>query len=262
MDTKEKMPTLFVSHGPPFVAVKNCPSHRFFKGLGEGLPRPRAVLSISAHWESVAPLLTDGDTPGILYDFGGPPALRSLQYDINGDPGLVNEIIDLLELHGISVQSQVRGFDHGTWIPLMLMYPHGKIPVVQISIQTEENPEHHYRMGRALAPLREAGVLMMASGGAVHNLDEAQAHGADDPPPDHVRQFEKWLTAQITGGHTSALLDYQRQAPHALRCHPYPAEHFLPLFVALGAAEGRRGRKLHGSYLLGTLSMATYVWEQ
>jgi len=262
MDTIEKMPVLFISHGPPFVAVRNCPPHHFFKGLGKGLPRPRAILSISAHWESVAPLLTGGDTPEILYDFGGPPALRSLQYGIKGDPDLVNEIIDRLEFHGISVQSQIRGFDHGTWIPLMLMYPQGEIPVVQISIQTEEDPYHHYRLGRALAPFREAGVLLMASGGAVHNLDEAQAHDVDDPPPEYVRQFDEWLEAQIIGENTAALLDYQRQAPHPLRCHPYPAEHFLPLFVSLGASEGGRGRKLHGSFLMGTLSMAAYVWEQ
>jgi 4,5-DOPA dioxygenase extradiol len=262
MDTIEKMPTLFISHGPPFVAVKDCPAHRFLKDLGKDLPRPRAILSISAHWESVAPLLTGGDTPGILYDFGSPPALHSLQYGINGDPGLVNEIIDLLAPRGMPAQSRVRGFDHGTWIPLMLMYPQGEIPVVQISIQTEENPEHHYQLGRAPAPLRETGVLLMASGGAVHNLDEAQAHGVDDPPPDYVRQFDQWLESQIVGGNRTALLDYQRQAPHPLRCHPYPAEHFLPLYVSLGATNGERGRKLHGSFLMGTLSMASYVWEQ
>lgn len=256
------MSVIFISHGPPFVAVKDCPAHRFLKNLGKDLPRPRAILSISAHWESVAPLLTGGATPGILYDFGGPPALQSLKYGINGDPGLVNEIVNLLELHGISGLSQVRGLDHGTWIPLMLMYPQGEIPVVQVSIQTEESPEHHYRLGRALAPLREAGVLLMASGGAVHNLDEARAHGIDDPPPGYVRQFDHWLEEQIIGGNRAALLDYQRQAPHPLRCHPYPAEHFLPLFVSLGAAEGGRGRKLHGSFLMGTLSMAAYVWEQ
>jgi 4,5-DOPA dioxygenase extradiol len=261
MDAAGKMPTLFISHGPPFVAVKDCPAHRFFKDLGKALPTPRAILSISAHWESVAPLLTEGDTPGILYDFGGPPALHSFKYGVNGDPGLVNEIIDLLVPRGMSVQSRVRGFDHGTWIPLLLMYPGGEIPVVQLSIQTEENPEYHYRLGRALAPLRDAGMLLMASGGAVHNLDEAQAHGPDDPPPGYVRRFDQWLEAQIVGGNTKELLDYMQQAPHSARCHPYPSEHFLPLFVSLGAAEGGRGRKLHGSFLLGTLSMASYVWE-
>lgn len=256
------MPTLFVSHGPPFVAVKSCPAHHFLKALGKGLPRPRAIVSISAHWESVAPLLTGGDTPETLYDFGGPPALRNIPYGLKGDPGLVNEIVDLLEPQGFSAQPQNRGFDHGTWIPLMLMYPQGAIPVVQISIQTEESPEHHYRLGRALAPLRKAGVLLMASGGAVHNLDEARDHGVDDPPPDYVRQFDQWLKARIIEGNSAALLDYQRQAPHPLQCHPYPAEHFLPLFVSLGAAYGGRGRKLHGSFLMGTLSMAAYVWEQ
>ena len=112
-----------------------------------------------------------------------------------------------------------------------------------------------------MAPLRDAGVLIMASGGAGHNLDEAAAHGLDDPPPSYVLQFDEWLEAQIIGGNSSALLDYQRQAPNPMRCHPYPAEHFLPLFVSLGAAAGGRGRKLHGSFLLGTLSMAAYAWE-
>jgi 4,5-DOPA dioxygenase extradiol len=261
MNTSAAIPALFLSHGPPAIAVKDCPARRFLMQLGRMLPRPVAIIAISAHWESVAPLVTGEADPGIVHDFGGPPALRGLAYGLKGAPELAKEAIALLERQGLSAQEQARPFDHGTWIPLMLIYPEADIPALQLSIQTEENPEHHYQVGRALAPLRESGVLIMASGGAVHNLDEAWEHAFDDAPPAYVRHFDRWLEETIVNGRRNPLLDYSRQAPDPQRCHPYPAEHLLPLFVALGAADGGQGRRLHGSFLMGTLSMAAYLWD-
>ena len=254
-------PVLFISHGPPLVGVTPCPAHHFLKRLGEKFPRPRAILAVSAHWESTYPLVTLGDVPEILFDFGGPRALRQSSYKLSGAPWLAGRIIDDLGRQGFTVRGMNRGFDHGTWIPLMLMYPQGGIPVVQLSIQTEADAVHHCRLGEALSPLRESDVLILSSGGAVHNLDEIDAGAIDAEPPGYVRQFDQWLEERILGGNRSALLDYQRQAPAPGRCHPYPHEHLLPLFVALGAAGAARARRLHDSYLFGTLSMAAYAWE-
>lgn len=256
-----KMPSLFISHGPPFVALADCPAQRFFKALGGHLPTPKGIVSVSAHWESVHPMVTAGVDPGLVYDFGGPRALKPTRYRLGGAPRLAEEITQRLQAEGIAASEFERGFDHGTWIPLMLMYPEGGIPVVQLSIQTEADAAHHHRLGNALAPLRHAGILIMASGGAVHNLDEISDDGGiNAQPPAYVRRFDRWLEDQIIQGREAGLLDYQRHAPDPDRCHPYPAEHFLPLFVALGAADGAKGRRLHDSFLLGTLSMAAYAW--
>lgn len=256
-----KQPCLFISHGPPFIALKACPAHHFLRHLGGELPRPQAILAISAHWESVTPLLTCGPAPGILYDFGGPAALRSVTYDLPGSPALTEKVIRMLHDQGISARSVERGFDHGTWIPLRLSYPKADIPVVQLSIQTETDAAYHYRIGNVVAPLREAGVMILASGGAVHNLEEASDYPIDAAPPEYVRRFDIWLQTNAICGNSDVLLNYKEHAPCPERCHPYPAEHFLPFFVALGAARGSKARLLHNSYLLGTLSMAAYIWD-
>lgn len=256
-----KFPVLFVSHGPPFVALAECPANSFLKGLGKQFTLPRAIISISAHWESVDPLVTNTADPEIIYDFGGPQSLKNSTYNLRGAPSLATEMLQIFRAEGFEARGMARGFDHGTWIPLMLMYPQANVPVVQLSIQTELDPAHHFRLGKALAPLRNSGVLIMASGGAVHNLDEAHLYEVDAEPPAYVYNFDCWLEKKIMNGHTAELLDYQEQAPQPLRCHPYPAEHFLPLFVALGAASGEKGQRLHDSFLLGTLSMAAYSWK-
>jgi 4,5-DOPA dioxygenase extradiol len=154
-----------------------------------------------------------------------------------------------------------RGLDHGVWIPLTLIYPQADLPVLQLSLQTEAPVAHHVAVGAALAPLRREGLMIVGSGGAVHNLDE-MGPGADKAPPrPYVLAFDAWLEAAITAGDIDALMDYRQLAPSAERNHPYPAEHFLPLLVAAGAAEGGPGRLLHRSFLSETLSMAAYCWD-
>jgi 4,5-DOPA dioxygenase extradiol len=228
--------------------------------LGEKLPRPKGVVCVSAHWEGLRPLATGGDAPETIHDFSGPPALFDLSYPAPGSPGLANEALSRLEEAGFQTGGvHRRGIDHGTWIPLMLMYPKADIPVVQISVQTEESPAFHFKMGEALTSLREKDILILGSGGAVHNLDEIYQYSADADPPDYVREFDQWLEKQIVAGGIDGLLNYKEAAPEAARCHPYPAEHFLPLFVPMGA--GKKGKRLHGSFLYGTLSMSAYAWD-
>jgi 4,5-DOPA dioxygenase extradiol len=145
---------------------------------------------------------------------------------------------------------------------LMMMYPEADIPVVQLSVQTDSNSEHHFQLGKALMPLRENGILIMGSGGAVHNLDEVHLYTIDASPPEYVRAFDVWLEKTVADGPEETLIDYIHTAPNPRRSHPFPAEHFLPFFVPLGAASPKSaGKKLHHGFMYGTLSMAAYIWD-
>lgn len=257
------MPTIFVSHGPPALSILDVPAATFLRGLGADLPRPEAILCVSAHWEAWRPMASGPAAPSTIHDFGGPPPLFSLRYPAPGDPGLAGRVVQLLKAGGMDAGvDRERGLDHGAWVPLRLIYPEADIPVVQLSIQTESDPAHHVALGRALAPLRGEGVLILGSGGATHNLPEIHGHRLDDPPVDYAEAFDAWLERAIGDGRTTTLLNYAAEGPHADRNHPWPAEHFLPLFVPLGAAgEGAAGRLLHRSFLYGLLSMAAYRWD-
>lgn len=255
------MPTLFISHGPPSIALMENPAAAFLRAMGAQLPRPEAIVCMSAHWEAWHPLVTTGAAHETIYDFGGPPALFDLSYPAPGAPETAAAVLDLLAENGFDGSADPdRGLDHGAWIPLMMAYPDADIPVVQVSVQTEEDAAWHYRFGKALSPLREQGVLVMGSGGAVHNLSEIGGHAVDSDPPDYVARFDDWLEAAATKGDVESLLAYRKQAPDPDRCHPYPAEHFLPFFAALGAGRGAAARRLHRGFMYGTLSMAAYLW--
>lgn len=259
-----KMPTIFVSHGMPTIALQTGPTHRFFKKLGGILNRPEAIICISAHWEAASPMLTSSECPKTIHDFSGfPKALHEIQYTAPGEPELARRIVAVLEKRDMKARvDPSRGLDHGVWVPLSLMYPNADVPVLQLSVQTELTPAHHFQLGGILRPLREEGVLIIGSGGATHNLPEIRGNAEDADPLDYALAFDAWLDDKVTHGQTDALLDYQGEGPEASRNHPYPAEHFLPLFVPLGAAgEGVHGKRLHTSFMYGVLSMAAYAWD-
>ncbi len=200
--------------------------------------------------------------PRTIHDFSGfPSALYELTYPAQGSPELADRVVGLLAQAGITCERQrSRGFDHATWIPLMLAYPAAEIPVVQLSIQADRDVAYHQQLGQALASLRQEGVLIIGSGGATHNLS---AFGAnyDAPPLPWVKQFDDWLARTIQQGDWSSLLHYRKLAPHAAANHP-TEEHFLPLFVALGAAgTNPSGKLLHRSYTYGAFSMAAYAFS-
>lgn len=256
------MPTLFVSHGAPTLAIERGRTPDFLRELSHMLPRPRAILCISAHWETDTPLLTGNTSPPTIHDFTGfPQELYALQYPAPGDPALALRAQTLLDAAGLpATLHPQRGLDHGAWVPLMLAYPQADIPVIQLSVQPQRDPAHHFVVGRALRPLRNEGVLILGTGGATHNLREFRGQAINTAPPEHVLAFDAWLTAAITRGDVAELLDYPTHAPHALRNHPTP-EHFLPLLVALGAANSPAGRALHENFNYGILSMAAYQWD-
>jgi len=258
-DDEGGLPALFVSHGAPTLAVEQNSTVEFLKRLGGELGRPKSILCVSAHWNTDAPAVSGAERPETIHDFGGfPDELYRMRYTAPGAPSVAGRVRELLDKAGLPCTiSPNRGLDHGAWVPLRLIYPEADVPVTQLSVQPTLGPEHHLRMGRALAPLREEGVLILATGSATHNLSKI---GRGDVPPDWAKEFDEWLFRKITDGALDDLLNYRRLAPHAAVAHPTD-EHLLPLFVALGAgSEGSqaRGRSLHRGWTWGSLSMAAY----
>ena len=251
---------LFVSHGPPTLPLTPSPARDFLAGLGAQVPRPRAILVISAHFQAAVPILTGHPSPETVHDFSGfPAALYTLNYPAPGDPGLAQTLAEGLQGQGWPARvSEGRGLDHGAWVPLMLMYPAADIPVVQISLVRGQGPEYHWRLGQELRVLVGEGVLILGSGSLTHNLGEVDWSGRAAAPP-WVTAFSDWFTAAIETGQ-GRLVDYRAQAPNAARNHP-TEEHLLPLFVALGASATGRGRRLHTSVQLGVLAMDAYAFE-
>lgn len=255
-------PAIFVSHGAPTLIGEDVPARDFLAGLGRGLPRPKAILVVSAHWETPAPCVTTASRPETIHDFHGfPEDLYRLQYPAPGAPETALRAVELLRAAGFAAAADPeRGLDHGAWVPLRLAYPEADIPVTQLSIQPAEGPLHHVALGRALAPLRAENVLVLASGGATHNLREL-AWNSPAAPPDWARAFDDWLAATLAAGDEAGLIDYRARAPHAVRAHPRD-EHFLPLLVAFGAGgAGARGTRLHAGFTHGSLSMAAFRFE-
>jgi 4,5-DOPA dioxygenase extradiol len=259
------LPTVFVSHGPPTLALERHPVVDFLRGAAAGWPQPKAILCVSAHWETEAPAISGASAPATVHDFYGfPEPLYRLRYPAPGAPDLAARVARLLTDDGLPcTRDPAQGLDHGAWVPLLLMYPAAAVPVAQLAIQHRLGPHHHLALGRALAPLRGEGILILASGNTTHNLRDALQHlrgpsAAPPAPPPWALAFDAWVNAAVERGDHAALADYRAQAPHAAMAHPRD-EHFLPLLVAAGA--GGRGRVLHTSFMLGSLSMGAYAFE-
>ncbi len=252
------LPALFLSHGAPTLAVEETDATRAWAALAAGLPRPAAILAVSAHWDTPAPRAGSAERPQTIHDFHGfPPALYAQRYPAPGAPGLARRVASLLEAAGLECAlDPARGLDHGAWVPLRWMYPAADIPVTQLSVQSRLGPAHHHALGRVLAPLRDEGVLVLASGGIVHNLREI-AWGPAEPAA-WAAAFDTWVADRVAAGDVAALLDYRRAAPQALRSHPTD-EHLEPFFVALGAG-GLPGRRVALGMSMGSLGMDGYVF--
>ncbi len=259
-------PSLFLSHGAPTIVLDDTPAHRFLRSLGRQLGKPRAILCVSAHWETEDPALTASPAPPTVHDFGGfPEILYRMNYPASGDPALAREVAERLRGAGLSVKLDAeRGLDHGVWTPLMLMMPEADVPVVQLSVQPHRGAAHHVALGRLLAELRERDVLVLGSGALTHNLADVFAHmrAGREPttatPAPWARAFCEWIEAAIRRGDLDMLADFRRQAPHAAIAHPAD-EHLLPLHIA-AAAGGGVGTKLHESFEYGSLAMSVYAF--
>ncbi len=262
-------PTLFVSHGAPNLVLYESPARDFFARFGQDLGqqrgRPQAILIASAHFDMKIPSFSADENPGMLYDFNGfEEELYQRVYPAPGSPQLATAAATLLEQAGFPAQEIVgRGYDYGVWVPLSLLYPDADIPVVQMAIQANQGAGHHIALGRALAPLRQQGVLIIGSGSLTHNLYEVfnGGHAFDAPAQDWVQDFDDWVLTKAEAGAIDEIADYRALAPHARKNHP-TEEHFLPLPFAFGAAgEGAKGKRVHASVERGVMAMDAYVFE-
>ncbi|MCC6193076.1 MAG: dioxygenase [Burkholderiales bacterium] len=260
-----RLPTAFLSHGSPMHAIEPGVAGRAWEALGRELPRPKAILMASAHWETSLPMLSGNPMPATVHDFGGfPQELYTLRYAAPGSPGLAARAVALLKEAGLTAGVDgCRGLDHGAWVPLLHMHPGHDIPVVQISLQPALGAAHHVALGRALAPLAAEGVLVVGSGHTTHNLRDWAANRRRTEPLRYAEAFAAWVDDRLQARDTAALIDWRTQAPEALRAHPSD-EHFLPLHVAWGAAgaAARAQRIVHG-FEGGALALDSWLfWPQ
>ncbi|MDR3412013.1 MAG: class III extradiol ring-cleavage dioxygenase [Formivibrio sp.] len=255
------LPGLFVSHGSPMLALDAGRTGQAWQQLAAKLPRPRAILMLSAHWSTRQPVVSASHAPETIHDFGGfPPALYTLQYPAPGAPWLAEKVSALLDAASLPASSHPdRGLDHGAWVPLRVMYPGADIPVAQLSLQSQMGPAYHYRLGQALASLREEGILIIGSGSLTHNLMDVVWNAGDDESnvAAYVREFQGWIHDKLLAGDLDAILDYRQQAPHARRAHP-SEEHLLPLFFSMGSAAGGQVQRHFSGITEGVLAMDIY----
>jgi len=232
--------------------------------LAAQLPRPRAIVVVSAHWETAVPTIGIADDLETIHDFWGFPApLYDIRYPAHGSLALAEEVRRALRQGGFEPQlDSSRGLDHGAWIPLRLMFPQADVPVIPLSIQTGRGPDYHLRLGRALAPLLGQGILVLASGNLTHSLmDYRTATMRGTGSPAYVGEFAEWMWACLADGDSEALVNYRTLAPSAVRAHP-SEDHLLPLYVALGAAgPGYAAERLYSGIDDLVLAMDMYAFR-
>jgi 4,5-DOPA dioxygenase extradiol len=228
--------------------------------LAAEMPKPEAIVIVSAHWESNDLLVSGNPQPETWHDFGGfPKALFEVQYPAPGNPQLAGEVVELLQADNLPARIDTkRPFDHGVWVPLSLMYPQADIPVVQVSLPTRGGPALQTRVGHALASLREHGVLLIGSGSITHNLRELDWHAGPESVEPWARTFRDWMIETLAANDEAALHDYRQQAPNAVRNHPSD-EHLLPLYFARGA--GGEFSVAHQGFTMGALGMDIYRFD-
>jgi len=227
------MPALFVSHGAPTLAVDHV-AGADFRRMAQALPTPRAIVALSAHWLDAPATIGTRQRRPLMYDFGGfPQELYEVQYDAPAATELAER---LQQLDPAMRRADERPWDHGVWVPLVHMYPDADVPVVQLSLPRSWPPQKLFELGRTLAALRDEGVLVLASGGAVHNLGRVAWRGGD--APQWATDFEGWLRERLDAGEIDDVVAFRERAPALRMAHPTD-EHFLPMLVALGASADR-----------------------
>ena len=253
-------PVLFISHGAPTFALEPGKLGARLSALGKELSGVTALLVVSPHWQTQGLKVMTNKSPATLHDFGGfPPALYDLRYPAPGHPEFAVEAGRLLLGAGFEPGfDEERGLDHGAWVPLLHLLPAADVPVFQVSMPRTLDGAGALRLGRALAPLRQHGVLIVGSGSMTHNLYEFRRSAVGEAS--YAREFTSWVRDAVLADAVDRLADYRRLAPHAARAHP-TEEHFLPLLVAMGAVdEAGTAQVLEGGITYGVLSMESYAW--
>ena len=264
------MPSLFVSHGSPMIALEPGAAGAFMQRLGPAIDaafgRPKAIISVSAHTAARVPVVLAAPRHEAIYDFGGfDPTLRTLRYDAAGDPALATRLLELLQAAGIGAQRvDEGGLDHGAWTALRFLYPAADIPIVPLAFVPSDPPAAQFALGEALAPLAREGVLVLGSGSITHNLRRLFVNGlrppTDQPEADDNAEFRHWIAGRAAARDWDALFAYRSRAPHAVAMHPTD-EHLLPWYVAAGAG-GRAAApvRIHDSATMGSLGMDAYAF--
>jgi 4,5-DOPA dioxygenase extradiol len=252
------MPSLFISHGAPSIAIEHDDFTRAVASFGESLRGARAIAVVSAHWQARTIRVNAAAHPETIYDFGGfSDELYKIRYEAPGDPALALEIAALL---GDAPLEESRGWDHGLWVPLRILLPDAKIPIVEIAQPHPTTPAELLRLGQALAPLRDRGVVIAGSGGIVHNLRAIHLADKNAPVDDWAKQFDDWFATHLAARDFETLTRYRDLAPHATLAVPTP-EHFEPVFVTLGASrEADKLTTIHEGFHYGNLSMRTFAY--
>lgn len=252
------MPVLFVGHGSPMNTLEDNPWTREWRRLGAALPRPRAIACVSAHWETAGPALTGAERPATIHDFRGfPQALFDVRYPAPGDPALARRIASLLGEDAQATVDPARGLDHGAWSVLLPMFPDADIPVLQLGLDTRRGGAWHYALGRRLASLRDAGVLLLCSGNIVHNLrlfDFRASTGSD-----WALRFRDTVNARIADGDHAALADWTA-LPDAALAVP-TREHYLPLLYALACIRAGDRIRIFNDDVVSSISMTSLLVE-
>ena len=246
------MPSLFLAHGSPMLAIENTDYTQFLQTLGKTY-KPKAIVIFTAHWESEILTISSSDNAyETIYDFGGfPPELYEIKYAAKGSSVLAAMLEEKFKNRGIAVQKDTtRGLDHGSWTLLHRMYPQADVPVVQISVNPFLPAREQYEIGKAIQGLGKEDILVIGSGVTVHNL--RMLKWEQTTPEPWAVEFDEWLIDQIQNNNTDALFNWEAEAPHARLAVPR-AEHFVPLFIAMGSGTAEP-KVIHRSYEYGTLS--------
>lgn len=231
----EKMPTLFLGHGSPMNAIEDNDFTQTLQRLGKSLPRPKAILMVSAHWETNGTWVTGMENPKTIHDFYGfPKALFDVQYPASGAPQIATDVSNTIITPNIGVDNNKWGLDHGTWSVLMHIFPNADVPVFQLSLDRSQSISFHYELGKQLSFLREQGVMIMGSGNIVHNLGEIK-WGEDATPHDWAIEFDEWAKKKLVNRDFNSLITDPLKSKEGKLSIP-TLEHYLPLLYVLGAS--------------------------
>lgn len=253
----QRLPSLFLGHGSPMTVITDGPERRAWQSLGRSLPRPKAILVISAHWETRGKIhLTGGTAPRTIHDFGGfPDELYAIQYPAPGSPELVTRVVELLGANH-AVADETWGYDHGAWGVVQPMYPAADIPMVVMSLNRDLSAEQHLEFAQLLAPLRDEGVLIVGSGNVVHNLQLWRQFAGT--VPDWAREFQDRINTAIRADDRAVLTNFSSD-DQAASAAINSGEHYLPLLYAAGPRLPGDGTTVFNDTIDGALSMTSYL---
>lgn len=254
----KKMPIVFAGHGSPMNAIEDTPYRKEWERLGKELPRPKAILAISAHWYTQKTRVQADEEQRLIYDFYGfPKELYQVEYPAKGSPELASRVNELLE--GKAKVDASWGLDHGTWSVLRNMYPDADLPIIQLSIDQNLSMREYAEIGKQLAPLRDEGILIFASGNIVHSFQYVNFKMENGYP--WAVAFDDYIYEAIMNRQLEAVIHYERMGPEALKAFQ-TLEHYAPLLFAMGASsETDQIQVFNRSVALGSMSMTGYVWQ-